>query len=69
LAPHSRQPVWPVGVVFVPLTGVLRRLRSVIVWRVDQAFPALGNVLQVAEQVMPTPSEAPEDSSDDGSRD
>jgi len=54
LAPHMRQPVWPVGVVFIPLTGVTRRLRSAIAWRVDQAFPALGNVLQLAEQVMPT---------------
>jgi hypothetical protein len=66
LVPESRQPVWPVGVVFIPLTGVTRRLRSVIAWRADQAFPALGNVLQAAEEVLPTP---PEDPADARSRD
>ncbi len=40
---------------FLELTDVDRRLNTVVAWRSTQAFGALGRVLEIAENIMPSP--------------
>jgi DNA-binding transcriptional LysR family regulator len=43
------------GLVYRPLAGAPIRLRSALAWRTDNPSAALGAVLAVAEQALPTP--------------
>jgi DNA-binding transcriptional LysR family regulator len=56
LVPESAREIWSHGSVYVPLTGIDLRLRSVIAWAAERGFPALDMVLAVAEDIFPTPA-------------
>lgn len=56
LMPRSVAAIMPGGTVFIPLSGNAPRLESGIAWNPALVSPALKLALQVAEEVLPTPS-------------
>lgn len=57
VVPDPMMEQWNGGAVFVPLSDVDRRLRSVIAWRSSEQSGALRTVVRISERLLPTPSE------------
>ncbi|KAA9159335.1 LysR family transcriptional regulator [Amycolatopsis acidicola] len=55
LAPTCIRPIMPAGAVWIPLRGEPPLLRSALLWHPGRVSEAVGALLEVAEDVLPTP--------------
>ena len=55
VAPANLRSILPAGCVFLPIAGAAPTLSAGLAWRVDDRSPALRAVLNVADEVLPSP--------------